>query len=242
MEGDDSMPLRMTAYLAHVAKTLTLALTEGLKPACAVIYLHKESYREDPGYFELDGELDLKVFVRYKVIKLWEEAPERILEMENPGLCPFLPLMAGNPDELLVKSLEKIKKTPETVASAETKRDLLAVLGALASKVIAKKDFLRKLLSELRIMGDNWFLDEIRDEGVQIGLIKGRELGREEGARQASLEGLWTVLATRFGEIPADLRRRIEAEATFGELRDLIRLAASCPSIQSFRSGLENGR
>ncbi len=188
--GDADMPSRMVGYAAPLAKTLQLAGKEGLKPASVVVYLHKESYREDPGVFHLEGEFGFAMQVRYTVIKLWDRNPEPVLAMESPGLMPLVPLMSGNADELLVKSVEKIRNTPASVASPEMKREPLKILGTLASKVIKNKDFLRKVRSEIWIMGDNWFLDKVRDEGMQVGLVKGRAEGREEGARRASLEGL----------------------------------------------------
>ncbi len=239
MAGDFEMPTRMVGYTGPLAKTLHLAAEEGLRPASIVVYLHKESYRDDPGEFYLEGEFDFKLHVRYKVIKLWEHRPEPILEMESPGLTPLVPLMAGNADELLVKSVEKIRNTPESVASPEMKRELLTVLGTLASKVIKNKEFLRKVRSEVWIMGDNWFLDEVRDEGLQVGLVKGREEGREEATRSTSLEILWSLITQRFGEVPKNLRERIERETTAEDLRGFILLAARCPDLEAFRLGVE---
>ena len=51
----------------------------------------------------------------YTVVKLWEEDPGEILAMRSPGLCPFVPLMRGEPRKLFVESRKKIEGAPEAV-------------------------------------------------------------------------------------------------------------------------------
>ena len=51
-------------------------------------------------------------------------------------------------------------------------------------------DLIRKLFSEIRLMGDNYFFDLIREEGHAIGL----EEGRKEGARTELRRGIVLVL------------------------------------------------
>ncbi|MBI4586766.1 MAG: hypothetical protein HY717_22355, partial [Planctomycetes bacterium] len=94
-EGDAAMPKRILTYIALLLKTLEQIEEEerqAIRPACVVIYLSQEGYRSDPGFFDLSGYLDFKLFIAYKVIRLWEVDPQPIFELESPGLLPFVPL------------------------------------------------------------------------------------------------------------------------------------------------------
>jgi hypothetical protein len=78
---------------------------------------------------------------------------------------------------------------------------------------------------EVTTMEMTW-ADRIRLEGQEIGLEKGREEGREKGREEGRVEGMRALVAelieSRFGEVPADRRRRLEA---IGSTEELMRLA-----------------
>ncbi len=151
--------------------------------ACVVIYLDRETLHADRGGFNFRGDLELDFCCRYKVIKLWEVDPGPVLAMESPGLCPFVPLMSGNPEELIAKPKEKIISAPELIASAEDKRTLLATMSALASRVFEDRKRLDRMLAEIRKMGDNCIIDKLFEEGRAVSL----EEGRDQGIRSATV-------------------------------------------------------
>jgi predicted transposase YdaD len=78
---------------------------------------------------------------------------------------------------------------------------------------------------EVTTMEMTW-ADRIRLEGQEIGLEKGREEGREKGREEGRVEGMRALVAelieSRFGEVSADRRRRLEA---IGSTEELMRLA-----------------
>jgi len=180
--------------------------------------------------------------VSYKVVKLWEQDPATVLRLESPGLCPFAPLMAGNPVDLVLKSQERIVAAPEALASAETKRELLTILAGLSAKVIRDRSLIRKLFSEIRLMGENYFFDLIRQEGHALGLVEGRkegwQEGREEGREEATRRAILHVLSGRLGQVPDDLAHRLEEVTAFQDLESLLKEAVVCPDIPWFLARL----
>jgi predicted transposase YdaD len=232
MKGDLTMPVRITEYFGYALKTLELAVKQGLRPACVVVYLDRELYREDPGQLDMVGELSFRLFASYKVVKLWDLSPEPVLAMESPGLCPFLPLMAGKPEELVIRSLAKIRAAPEHMASAEDKRELLQALASLAGRVIANMDKLTDL-----ILSDQDLLES------HPLYKKGQKAGKEEGAQEgqeALREAILELLRARFGEVPEDICDRLENIHTLADLKALVGSAARARDVDSFRQAIES--
>ena len=235
MEGDPRMPVRMAEYLVGIRRLLENPEHQGKRIASAAIYLDPETYRsEDPGFLDIQGDLGTRLLASYRVVKLWEMDPEPILAMESPGLCPFVPLMRGNPAELVIESKEKILRAPEEVAPFETKRELLAVLGFLANRAIKDLRFLGRLLSEVRKMGDNYWIDLLLEEGMEKGLEK----GREEGRREEALRAIRRVLICRFGDVREDVSTCLPAIADVEDLEGLLEEAAIAPTLDAFRARL----
>jgi len=75
---------------------------------------------------------------------------QSILVLESPDLCPFVPLLRGDPKDLFVLSKEKIEKAPESEFSEDVKRDLLSSMAVLATRVIEDQGFLRRCISDVR--------------------------------------------------------------------------------------------
>jgi len=154
--------------------------------------------------------------------------PEPILEMESPGLCPFLPLMDGKPEDLVIRSVTKIRAAPEAVASAEEKRDLLQVLASLAGRVITNMDQLTEM-----ILSDQELLES------HPLYKKGQKAAAQEG-EQALREAILEVLVLRIGEVPEDVCRRLEEIHALAELKSLVARAAQAQDMESFRRALGN--
>ena len=125
----------------------------------------------------------------YEVIKLWELDPEPALAMESPGLWPFVPLMRGQPLELLRRSRRKILDLDDKIVTIEAKQQLLTILGGLSWRVIKDWDLLQQLLTELGNMSDNPFLDALFEQRRAAVLQKGREEGLRQGLEEGRKEG-----------------------------------------------------
>jgi predicted transposase YdaD len=248
--GDHDMPQRMSEYLVWLAGVLKRPEHQGKRLASVVVYLDRECYSPDPGLMKLDGELGSSIRISYGVVRLWELDPGPLLALAAPGVLPFVPLMAGKPVELLLKSQEQILAAPEALAGGERKRELLAIQAILASRVIKDPDYLKKLCSEIQRMGENYFLDLLRQEGMAIGLergkIQGREEGRQEGREEGREEGARTevrrllcrLLERRFGEVPAGLEAEIEKIPELERLEELHETAAVARDLHEFLAAL----
>ncbi|MBI4601308.1 MAG: hypothetical protein HY721_05025 [Planctomycetes bacterium] len=227
-EGRGSVPEQTARFLllAGLAKEVR---ERGARLASFVVYLDRKTYREDPGRFELPAAGRTSLVATYEVVKLWELDPRPILELESPGLCPLVPLMRGDPKELLVKSAEKIRKASPKAVPERVKRDLLSILAVFSARVIEDRELVRRVTQEVWRMGDNWLIDEIREEG----LIQ----GRADEARRAVLR----VLLKRFGRAPRGLAKRLNSIASPERLEALLDQALDCPSLDAFRRLVDGG-
>jgi predicted transposase YdaD len=231
--GDPDMPERMAEYLALVLGVLKSPEHKGKRFAAAVVYLDRKTYREDPGSLEIEGELGLRFSIHYQVVKLWEVDPAPILAMESPGLCPFVPLMRGNPLDLLVQSKERILRTSEERAGFEAKKDLLAVLAGLATRVVADRDALARTVREIRAMGENFVFDLLFQEGKEAGLREGLEKGLEKGQVAEARAAILRILKRRFGSVGPEAAARLEAIPRL-DLETLVEDAAVAPTLEDF--------
>jgi hypothetical protein len=68
------------------------------------------------------------------------------------------------------------------------------------------------------------------EQGIQQGLHRGQETGKARKAREAILE----VLSARFGAVPDSLSPSLEPLSDPDHLTQLLRLAATCPSLDAF--------
>lgn len=77
-----------------------------------------------------------------------------------------------------------------------------------------------------------------RMEGLVEGLSKGEAKGRWEGEAKGKVEGILTFLEARFGKVPKPVRSAVTACTDLYELNALIRLAATCASMDEFKQEL----
>lgn len=71
----------------------------------------------------------------------------------------------------------------------------------------------------------------------KMALTTAEEL-RLEGAARAKAESINAVLVTRFGKIPASLKKQINAVHELARLDTLTKLAVSCKTLNDFKKAL----
>ena len=71
-------------------------------------------------------------------------------------------------------------------------------------------------------------------EGLEKGIIEGRQEGLVQNAREAILD----VLDTRFGEVPDAVREQVNALCSEPTLKELLRRAARASSLDEFSVAL----
>jgi hypothetical protein len=70
----------------------------------------------------------------------------------------------------------------------------------------------------------------------ELALKEGLEKGLEKGILQTAREAILDVLDTRFGEVPASVRERVNALDSERTLKGLLRRAARASSLEEFQS------
>lgn len=159
---------------------------------------------------------------RYRVIKMWEQDPEPLLERE--GLWPLAVLArADNPDQLLMKVAEKVSR----IADESQRNDLTAAAGILAG-LRFDSDLIRRLFRK-EIMMQSVIYREILQEGEQRGEQHGR------------LAVIRKQLTHRFGIIPAETQAQLSALST-PELDELSEALLEFESMDDLVRWLEKNR
>ncbi|MBA4065004.1 MAG: hypothetical protein C0501_15085 [Isosphaera sp.] len=163
----------------------------------------------------------------WPVVRLCEVDAEELFAAGDVGLIPWVPLTrtTQTPDELMVRCRDRIATVPDR----GDRQGLAAVTWILARSVFPDRDY--QDLFGGQLMG----LEVAFREGLE-GIA--RDVGRAEGRAEAQRENVAAALEVRFGSVPAD---RIAALATVTDevrLRALLRLAMTCPDLDSFVAGL----
>ena len=103
---------------------------------------------------------------------------------------------------------------------------------------LALKEGLEKGIQKGLVEGRQKGRQEGRQEGRQKGRQEGLVEGLEKGIVQTARESILDVLDTRFGQVPASVRERINALCSEPKLKDLLRRAVRTPSIEEFQATL----
>ena len=167
--------------------------------------------------------LDLSARRDFRIINLWEQDARAVVDGDEVGLLPFVPVMRGGDDPaLLDRVLERLRRTPE-LAGME------GLLAKMASHVLEKKQVLDIMRWDMEAETRLTFYEEILSEGI--------EQGREQGHQEAALEMVQRVLVHRFGAeaqtLAADLKR-----FDVPTLERLLDAALDAVSLADFRAGL----
>ncbi len=80
-------------------------------------------------------------------------------------------------------------------------------------------------------------IEEGRTEGIEEGRAKGIEEGRVEGERQV----IYTFLE-RLGDIPKDIRERVDSERDSGTLRKWYIMASTVKDFEMFRENMDENK
>ena len=118
-------------------------------------------------------------------------------------------------------------------------------------------DWLMPLPDELKIQFRNQLQQRLPDktmphitlfeelalkEGLKKGLVEGRQEGLveglEKGILQTAREAVLDVLDTRFGQVPASVRERVNDIGSEPRLKDLLRRAVRASSLDEFQAAL----
>ena len=222
------MPHRMAGYIGRGIEQ------HGLPIYSNVIYLRPDAGRTDPGHY-LQERHGYRVLVQYKVIRLSELEGQLILDRGLMGLLPFAPLMqrpAGMDTEAWLRQC--IHRAQEVPMDETVKANYLADL-AILSGLVYRLETITTIISEAT-MYESSVVQYFTEKGIEQGIKQ----GIEQGGRERAVEDLLDVLEIRFGLSVSDpLSARIRAIDDMQRLKQLHRAAIQVPSLEAFRSLLD---
>jgi hypothetical protein len=200
--------------------------------------------------------------LQWRVVELWTLPAEKLLEAHDVGLIPWIPLtdFAGPPEIVIQRCRDAIEQN----AAAGEKANLLAVTQVLTHLRYNDPELLT-ILGGRQVMLESPLIDELfvekygellaqrtrevtREVTRKVARKVARETAREvtrkvarETACETAHRDIVTFLETRFGEIPRDLAEEIGSVSDDEQLRGMVRTAAACRDLESFRSEIARG-
>jgi hypothetical protein len=188
----------------------------GQLPELLVLVLRPKGNFRIGGKHEVRSHLGLsRLSAEWKPVELWTLPAEEYLSAGDVGVIPWVPLMHfdGPPEALLERCAAKIERDAPTKERA----DLLAVSQVLAELRFPHPELL-SLLGGRVPMIESPMLKKMRAETLHKAIL--------------------TFLKARFGTVPRDVTRRLQAILDEERLTSLSALAARCPDLAAFREAL----
>lgn len=215
----------------------------GLPIFSHVIYLRPNAGQNDPGGVRQNIE-GYNFIVEYKVIRLIEVDGQSILELRQPGLMPFLPLMQPPADVDTLQWLHQCVETTKTLSlDTPTRANLLAdmwIMSGLAhDRLPLSEVFPEDFMQESPVYQS--ILEKGIAQGFEQGKVQGIEQGIEQGERKKAIENILELIDIRFQvRVTETLNSAIEDINDLSRLSELHRAAAQVESLEAFEHLLEN--
>ena len=200
----------------------------GLPIFSHVVYLRPNAGLKDPGGYRQDV-AGYNFIVEYKVVRLIEIDGQSILELQQPGLIPFLPLMKPptglNPIQWMHRCVETTKSLP---LDSPTRSNLLVSMWIMDG-IVNERQPIANLFQE----------DIMQESTVYQNIIR---KGIEQGERKNTIESILELLNIRFQDSTTEtLETTIEGIDDLARLKQLRRAAAQVQTLALFIRALENG-
>jgi predicted transposase/invertase (TIGR01784 family) len=245
---DSSMALRMMVYLGlfyqdllkrgetapsgKLPPVLPLVLYNGYAPWGAAREV-SELIEEVPGGLER-----YRPRLRYCLLDEMRMADSELESLRNLAAAMFRLEKSRGPEAMeqaLAAASEWLREPGLEELRSSFTDWVLKVLLPSRIRGVRFSDFLD--LEEVKAMlaesGLSWS-DRWEQEGIEKGLQKGRQEGRQEGQEDALVKArgvLLRDLERRFGSLPEEVRRRVEAIASIEELTELSIRAGAASSL-----------
>jgi hypothetical protein len=166
----------------------------------------------------------------WPVVRLWELDAETLLSAGDAGFVPWVPLTRStlSPEELMVRVRDRLV----AVSDPTDRAGLVVVTQILADLAFPGKKFLH-LFGGPQMMIDSPVLDEVKE------ILRKRY---EEEATLRTLRGaVVSNLEARFGAVPTERVAGLATVTQESRLQALLRLAATCPDLDTFVAALTAG-
>jgi predicted transposase YdaD len=196
-------------------------------PEVIALFLHPRGNAKAANQVTLQSPLRLtNLRLSWKAVKLWTIPAEELLAAGDVGLIPWVPLtrFEGRPEPIFRECRDRIDRD----APPEEHDNLLAVLQVFA-RLKYNDSKLFQLLGRRQAMIESPILQELRAEWTNEGEIR--------GALETKRRYILKCLEARFGVTASELEPKLK-EIDEDHLDDILKLAATCRSLASFRKKL----
>jgi predicted transposase YdaD len=208
----------------QVVRDMTLVyLDRRIVPDVITLVLHPKGNLQVTGSLEMMSPGGMTHWsVRWKVVQLWSIPAETLLDAHDVGLIPWVPLThEGSPEPIFQQCRARIDQQ----ALPEERENLLAVTQVLAG-LRYNEVGLFQLLGGRDAMIESPVLQELKAEWTR------------EAAREAKRRAIVDFLVARFGSQAEEFAARLETIDNDARLKELVKLAAVCSDLESFRNEL----
>ncbi len=211
----------------------------GLPIFSHVIYLRPNAGQNDPGGVKQNIE-GYNFIVEYKVIRLIEVDGQSVLELRQPGLMPFLPLMPPPTNVDALQWLHQCVETTKTLSlDTPTRANLLVDMWIMSGLVHDRLPLSEVFLEDF--MQESPVYQSILEKGIAQGIERGKAQGIEQGERKKAIENILELIDIRFQVRPTEtMNSAIEDITDLSRLSELHRAAAQVESLEAFEHLLEN--
>ncbi len=207
---DPALPARMMRYRSDIWEA-TLQAGKGTPPILqAVFFFYPEHDNKNHQLSDYWGNLKTLEFT-CRVVRVWEEPRQSVIERGLIGLYPLLPLMKGEKGEEARQVLQQSITVVSEIEDEALRQDLLAVMGILAGGKYAA-ELVYSMIRREMVMQSPIYQEWVREERAEA---------ETKGRMEAKKETILKYLSRRFGEQPADLEEKVQK---IGDLQILDRI------------------
>jgi hypothetical protein len=183
----------------------------------------------------------------WRVVELWNVPASELLATGEPGLMPWVPLTRLDGPAPVI--LGECRRIIDEKAKPEEHRNLLAVTQVLMG-LVHEDTALYAIFGGKEAMIESPILKELIDEKVAervTEILEGKQpminspiLNEliDEKVAEGRQRDVFEVLEARFGPVPPDVVQRVKEVTNAGQLSQLIKQAARCPDMETFRQAL----
>ena len=219
-----------------VRDMMLVFLDRGVIPDVIVLVLHPKGNLQAADSLEQTSPGGMtRRQVHWKVIPLWTVPAEELLKAQDVGLIPWVPLtmFEGPPEPIFEKCLARINAE----AAPEERENLLAVTQVLAS-LRYNEARLFQLLGGRDAMIESPLLQELKTEWTREAAQKAWREAAQMTERETRRRTIVEFLVARFGTESEGVSAQLETIDDDIRLKQLVKLAATCPDLESFRNHL----
>jgi hypothetical protein len=157
---------------------------------------------------------------KWRVVRLWEQSAQRLLDLNQPGILPLVPLtqFSEDPADLLELCRERIDR----LAPPEERDNLLAIAATMTA-FRYNVDALFDIFARRLTVNENPFLARIE----------------RQGELKAAHKFILGALEDRFGAVPEELQLRVRRITEEERLNTLHRDAVLSDNLQAFTEKMD---